>query len=113
MSETITTTNNRLSLAIEAIVLTLMAVGTVFVFSAGANVRTDYSLREFYNFTTLKQLVFFPLAVLVIPGALLPLVSELRVGFGRSPLRTGIRPGHWLWIVPAVLLVFMVLRNIF
>ena len=51
---------------IETVVLLLMATGTVFVFSAGATVSGDYDLSQFYNVTTLKQLVFFPLAVLVM-----------------------------------------------
>ena len=52
---------------IETVVLLLMATGTVFVFSAGATLKGDFELNQFYNSTTLKQLVFFPLAVLVIP----------------------------------------------
>jgi cell division protein FtsW len=48
---------------IETVVLLLMATGTVFVFSAGATVSGDFDLSQFYNFTTLKQLIFFPLAV--------------------------------------------------
>lgn len=51
---------------IEAVVLVLMATGTVFVFSAGANISTDYNLQHFYDFTTLKQVLFFPLAVLAM-----------------------------------------------
>jgi cell division protein FtsW len=51
---------------IETVVLLLMATGTVFVFSAGATLKGDFELEQFYNFTTLKQLVFFPLAVLVM-----------------------------------------------
>ena len=51
---------------IETVVLLLMATGTVFVFSAGATLSGDFNLSQFYNFTTLKQLIFFPLAVLVM-----------------------------------------------
>ncbi|MCE5187059.1 MAG: putative lipid II flippase FtsW [Planctomycetaceae bacterium] len=51
---------------IETVVIVLMAMGTVFVFSAGATVSGEYKLTEFYNFTTLKQLVFFPLAVVIM-----------------------------------------------
>ena len=50
----------------EIPILTLMALGTVFVFSAGANVSSSYDLHQFYNFTTLKQFLFFPLAVIVM-----------------------------------------------
>jgi len=51
---------------IETVVLLLMATGTVFVFSAGATLSGDFDLGQFYNFTTLKQLIFFPLAVFVM-----------------------------------------------
>ena len=51
---------------IEAAVLVLMAMGTVFVFSAGADVSSSYDFHHFYEFTTLKQLMFFPLAVMVM-----------------------------------------------
>ena len=52
-----------LSLLIELPILILMGLGTVFVFSAGANVTSSFDFEHFYNFTTLKQLIFFPLAV--------------------------------------------------
>lgn len=51
---------------IETTVLLLMATGTVFVFSAGATVSGEYDLSRFYTFTTLKQVVFFPLAIAVM-----------------------------------------------
>jgi len=51
---------------IETAVLILMAMGTVCVFSAGANVGIDYDLQHFYDFTTLKQIFFFPLAVVIM-----------------------------------------------
>lgn len=51
---------------IEIPVLLLMATGTVFVFSAGANISGSYSLQHFYEFTTLKQLLLFPLAVVLM-----------------------------------------------
>ncbi|MHC5164097.1 MAG: FtsW/RodA/SpoVE family cell cycle protein [Planctomycetota bacterium] len=51
---------------IETVVLLLMATGTVFVFSAGATLNGDFDLSRFYDFTTLKQLFFFPAAVLVM-----------------------------------------------
>ncbi len=54
---------NYLSSLIEVAVIVLMAAGTVFVYSAGANVNVNYDIEHFYNFTTLKQLLFFPLAI--------------------------------------------------
>ena len=43
-----------------------MAIGTVFVYSAGATVTGGYDLSRFYDSTVLKQLIFFPLAVSVM-----------------------------------------------
>jgi cell division protein FtsW len=51
---------------LEAIVLTLMAIGTVFVFSAGASVTGQYDWKRFYDFTSVKQMLFFPAAVMVM-----------------------------------------------
>lgn len=83
-----------------------MAMGTVFVFSAGANVSSSYDIRHFYQFTTLKQLFFFPLAV-----AILYAVSRIdyrRLSFSRygGPKRS---PATWLLGLSAVLLVIVLL----
>jgi cell division protein FtsW len=51
---------------IEVIVILLMAVGTVFVFSAAASIDIEYGSQYFYNFANLKQFLFFPLAVGII-----------------------------------------------
>ena len=61
-----TTKTYEIDRCIEAAVLVLMATGTVFVFSAGANLKTEFSLKHFYSFTVLKQLLFFPLAVAIM-----------------------------------------------
>lgn len=82
MHDEITTKSKTLSLSIEAVVLTLMAIGTVFVFSAGASVKSDYSLKEFYNSTTLKQLLFFPAAVVVMYGV--ASLDHKRLSFTRA-----------------------------
>ncbi len=48
---------------IEAVVLLLMATGTVFVYSAGATVNPQAGLSGLFDFPMFKQLFFFPLAV--------------------------------------------------
>ena len=58
--------NNSLARYIEVVVVLLMAVGTVFVFSASANVGRDIDLQRFYDFPTLRQLLFFPLACVLL-----------------------------------------------
>ena len=51
---------------IAMVVILLMAIGTVFVFSSSANVGQDVRLARFYDFPALRQILFFPLAVLVM-----------------------------------------------
>jgi len=48
------------------VVVLLMAVGTVFVFSAGVNLNIDLDLKNFYKFPGLRQIMFFPVSILVI-----------------------------------------------
>ena len=43
-----------------------MAVGTVFVFSASANISQKLDLHRFYDFPALRQILFFPLSCLVM-----------------------------------------------
>ncbi|RKY24915.1 MAG: stage V sporulation protein E [Planctomycetota bacterium] len=63
----ITTTNdNPLAGYIAMVVILLMAVGTVFVFSAAANVGQEPDLHRFYNFPGLRRILFFPLAVVIM-----------------------------------------------
>jgi len=59
----ITLRSSRISYCIEVVVLVLMAIGTGFVFSAAAKLSSEMDLRQFYQFTTIKQILFFPLAV--------------------------------------------------
>lgn len=69
---------------IESVVIVLMAVGTVFVYSAGATVTGGYDLSRFYDSTVLKQLIFFPLAVVVMYLTSLVPYQWYRLEPGRS-----------------------------
>jgi len=62
----ITTKDNSLANDIAMVVILLMAIGTVFVFSASANIEQQLNLRRFYDFRALRQILFFPLAVFVM-----------------------------------------------
>jgi cell division protein FtsW len=55
-----------LSDRIEKIVITMMAVGTVFVFSAGASLSQQWSLDRIYTHPGLRHLFFLPLAIAVM-----------------------------------------------
>ena len=58
--------NNPVADCIAMVVVLLMAVGTVFVFSAGVNVAQDINFQKFYSYPGLRQLLFFPLACLLM-----------------------------------------------
>ncbi len=88
---------------IETVVLLLMATGTVFVFSAGATLKGDFELNQFYNFTTLKQLVFFPLAVLVMYAV--SRVDYRRFSIAQRPPGYSLTP--YLSIITVALLVYV------
>jgi cell division protein FtsW len=51
---------------IAKVVIILMAIGTVFVFSASANISQELNLRSLYDFLALRQILFFPIACAVI-----------------------------------------------
>lgn len=95
----------RYDYSIEMLVVLLMAIGTVFVFSAGASVSGEYEWKRFYDFTTLKQLLFFPAAVLLM--YLVAMMDYRRFAFlSRNPLRS-LTP--YLILTSLVLLVVVLL----
>ena len=51
---------------IAIVVIILMAIGTVFVFSASSDVSRQLNLQKFYDFPGLRQMLFFPLAIIVL-----------------------------------------------
>lgn len=85
---------------IAMVVLFLMAAGAVMVFSAGANVGYEFDLRRFYEFPGLRQILFFPIAVLVLFLASAPSHQfwNLRDRWYRWPT-------VWLLFIACVLLV--------
>jgi cell division protein FtsW len=58
--------DNPVADCIAMVVVVLMAIGTVFVFSASANVGQEFDLQRFYDYPGLRQLLFFPLACLIM-----------------------------------------------
>ncbi len=88
---------------IETAVLLLMATGTVFVFSAGATVSGEYDLSRFYDFTALKQVVFFPLAVGVMYAV--SMVDYRRFSLKWEPVGFSLTP--YLFGLTLFLLVFV------
>jgi len=62
----LTMRNNPVSDSVAMVVVLLMAVGTVFVFSASANIGQEIDLQRFYEYASLRQILFFPLACLIM-----------------------------------------------
>jgi cell division protein FtsW len=60
------TRNNLVADYIAMVTVLLMAIGTVFVFSASANIGQELDLQRFYDFPAFRQMLFFPLACAVL-----------------------------------------------
>lgn len=92
--------SSRLSNVIAMVVLFLMAAGAVMVFSAGANVGYEFDLRRFYEFPGLRQILFFPIAVIVLFLASVPSYQ-----FWNFRSRWYAWPTLWLLFVACMLLI--------
>lgn len=57
---------SRLADYIAMVIIFLMGIGAVMVFSAGANLGYEFDLKRFYAFPALRQIMFFPMAVVVL-----------------------------------------------
>ena len=95
--------NSRVAYMIEAIILVLMAFGTIFVYSAGADVSTNYDIQEFYSFTTRKQLLFFPIAVIIM--YIVSMIDYKRLSFSRAGINKSF--ATYLLGLSIVLLVYV------
>ncbi|MGA2071505.1 MAG: putative peptidoglycan glycosyltransferase FtsW [Sedimentisphaerales bacterium] len=92
---------------IGAVVITLMAIGTVFVFSAGVEVAKGVNLSQFYESANLRKALFFPLAV-----AVMLVVS--RFDYRRYGLDKGLwrSPMTYLFGISVILLVLVLIPHI-
>ncbi len=84
---------NLLAEYIAVVIVILMAIGTVFVFSAGVIISREFDLRRFYDWPGLRQILFFPLACLVM-------YAVSRLDYHRFGLTNG-----WLRSLTSYLLV--------
>jgi cell division protein FtsW len=98
------TNKNPLDDYIAKVVIILMALGTVFVFSASANISQELNLRSFYDFLALRQILFLPLAC-----ALLYTVS--RLNYRRFSMQNGWlkSPTTYLLVLSIALLIMVLL----
>ncbi len=93
-----------ISAQIAMVVLLLMAVGTVFVFSASANVTQDIELCRFYQYTSLRQSLFFIAAVPVM--WVISCIDYRRLGMSKGLLRS---PATYLLGLSTILLVVVLI----
>ncbi len=100
-------TRSRLTDVIAVVVLFLMAMGAVMVFSAGANLGYEFDLRRLYDFPGLRQIIFFPIAVLALfAGAALNYQSwSLRSRWYKCPT-------VWLLAVAVALIIAVLVPSL-
>ncbi len=89
---------------IAKVVIILMAIGTVFVFSASANISQELNLRRLYDFLALRQILFFPIACAVI-------YTVSRLNYRKFNFESGWlkSPTTWLLILSITLLIIVLL----
>jgi cell division protein FtsW len=98
---------SRLADWIAMVILFLMATGAVMVFSAGANLGYELDFRRFYEFPGLRQIMFFPMAVVVLFVASWP---DYRLWAYRSAWYKW--PGLWLLVLAIGLLIIVLVPSI-
>lgn len=92
---------------IAVVIVFLMGLGAVMVFSAGSNLSYELDLSRFYDFPGLRQILFFPLAVLVLLGA-----SCIDYRWLRLRQRWWKSPVLWLLVVAIALLVLVLVPQL-
>ena len=92
---------------IGAVVITLMAIGTVFVFSAGVEVAKGVNLSRFYESANLRKALFFPLAVAVM--LVVSRIDYRRLGFDKGLWRS---PMTYLFGISVILLALVLVPHI-
>jgi len=100
--------NNPVANNIAMVVVILMAIGTVFVFSASANIGHEIDLRRFYDYPSLRQILFFPLACLVM--YITSCFNYRRLSFAKGWLRN---PTGYLLVLSIVLLTIILLQRFY
>ncbi len=93
---------------IAIIVILLMAIGTVFVFSASANISYEFELRRFYDYPGLRQIMFFPLACLIM--YMISRANYRRLSFDKGWFEN---PVSYFLIISIVLLVIVLFQRFY
>ena len=104
----LTMRNNPVSDSIAMIVVLLMAVGTVFVFSASANIGQGIDLQRFYEYASMRQILFFPLACFIM--YLFSCLNYRKLSLANGWLRN---PTSYLLIISIVLLAIVLSQRFY
>lgn len=89
-------------------VLLLMALGTVFVFSASANVSSGFDLKNFVRSVQFRNIIYLPIAIGVLYGFSCLNYRCLGIS-GRNFFKT---PVFWMLLVSFVFLVLVLIPGI-
>jgi len=103
-----TINDNPLVDCIAVVVVLLMAIGTVFVFSASANINQELDLQRFYDFPALRQILFFPLAAIVM--YVVSSFNYCRFSLGNGWLKS---PTSYLLVFSMALLIVVSLQRFY
>jgi len=91
--------------------VTLVAIGVVFVFSAGAKIDSEYDLAKFHSYPEFRQAVFFIFSILILFG--IALINYRIFAFGSSNWKGWVlNPSVWLVFVSIVLLVIVLIPGL-
>jgi cell division protein FtsW len=104
----LTMRNNPVSDSVAMVVVLLMAMGTVFVFSASANVGQEIDLQRFYEYASLRQILFFPLACIVM--YFFSCLDYRRLSLDKGWLRN---PTSYLLVLSIVLLTIVLSQKLY
>jgi cell division protein FtsW len=103
--------NKTIANMVACLVVTLMALGVVFVFSASARIDVEYDLSRFYSYPEFRQLVFFLASILILFA--LALTNYKILAFKSSDWKGWIlNPAVWLVFVGIILLVMVLVPGI-
>jgi len=100
--------NNPVANSIAMVIILLMAVGTVFVYSADANIGQEVNLQRFYNYPGLRQILFFPFACLLM--YIFSCIDYHRLSLAKGWLRN---PTIYLLVLSIVLLAIVLSQKFY
>ncbi len=78
--------SSRLDDRIAKVVVLLMAIGTVFVFSASTSLDQAFDISRLHAYVSVRQILFFPIACAVM--YLVAMFDHMRLSFSRGILRS-------------------------